>query len=206
MGITERREREREEIRKKILDAARELFAAEGYEKVTMRRIAEAIEYSPTTIYLHFEDKDDLVRALCEADCRRLLEAMESVGTPGDPIEELRELGRAYATFALRFPNHYRFLFMTPLAKHEEIAPDDPGAQSFGRLLDAVRRAQAKGRLRPIDGLAAAQVLWSSLHGAVALLITVPKECWPKGQAVPDLVERVIENNLRGLIAIPAEV
>jgi AcrR family transcriptional regulator len=54
MGITERREREREEIRSKILDAARELFATEGYDRVTMRRIADAIEYSPTTIYNHF--------------------------------------------------------------------------------------------------------------------------------------------------------
>jgi len=205
MGITERREREREEVRKKILDAARDLFTAEGYDRVTMRRIADAIEYSPTTIYLHFEDKDDLVRALCEADCRRLFETMEGVGSSDDPIEEIRGLGRAYAAFGLRFPNHYRFLFMTPLAKHEEVEPDNAGAQSFGRLLDAVRRAQAAGRLRPIDTLTAAQVLWTTIHGAVALLITVPRECWPHGPAVSDLVDQVIENSLRGLVAVPAE-
>ena len=76
MGITERREREKEEIRNKILDAARDLFAREGYEAVTMRRIAEAIEYSPTTIYIHFEDKDDLVLALCHEDFARLLGAL----------------------------------------------------------------------------------------------------------------------------------
>ena len=74
MGITERREREREEVRRKILDAAHELFRREGYENVTMRRIAEAIEYSPTTIYNHFEDKDDLVKALCQEDFAALLE------------------------------------------------------------------------------------------------------------------------------------
>ena len=79
MGITERREREREEVRKKILDAARELFEREGYDNVTMRRIADAIEYSPTTIYLHFEDKDDLVRALCHEDFGRLLEALSLI-------------------------------------------------------------------------------------------------------------------------------
>jgi len=205
VGITERREREREEVRKKILDAARELFAAEGYEKVTMRGIAEAIEYSPTTIYLHFEDKDDLVRALCEADCGRLLEAMQGVAPPADPIEEIHQLGRAYASFGLRFPNHYRFLFMTPMAKLESVEADNAGARSFGRLLDAVRRAQAAGRLRPIDTLTAAQVLWTTIHGAVALLITVPRECWPHGPAVSDLVDQVIENSLRGLVAVPAE-
>ena len=65
MGISERRERDRQAVRSKILDAARDLFAAEGYDAVTMRRIAEAIEYSPTTIYLHFKDKDALIRELC---------------------------------------------------------------------------------------------------------------------------------------------
>jgi AcrR family transcriptional regulator len=204
MGITERREREREEVRKKILDAARELFAAEGYGKVTMRGIAEAIEYSPTTIYLHFDDKDDLVRALCEADFGRLLEAMQGVAPPADPIEEIRQLGRAYASFGLRFPNHYRFMFMTPVAKLEGVK-DTAGTQSFGRLLEAVQRAQAAGSFRPIDALAAAQVLWTTLHGAVALLITVPRECWPHGPAASDLVDQVIENNLRGLMAVPAE-
>ena len=205
MGITERREREKEEVRRKILDAARDLFAAEGYDKVTMRRVAEAIEYSPTTIYLYFEDKDDLVRALCETDCRRLFETMEGVASSTDPIEEIRALGRAYAAFGLRFPNHYRFLFMTPLAKQEEHEPDGAGALSFGRLLGAVRRAQAASRLRPIDGLTAAQVLWTTMHGVVALLITVPKECWPHGAAASDLVDQVIENNLRGMVAAPKE-
>ena len=50
-----------------ILDAARELFATEGYEAVTMRRIADRIEYSPTAIYFHFKDKESLVRELCDA-------------------------------------------------------------------------------------------------------------------------------------------
>jgi AcrR family transcriptional regulator len=205
MGITERREREREEVRKKILDAARELFAAEGYERVTMRRVAEAIEYSPTTIYVHFEDKDNLVGALCEADFGRLLAAMQGVAPPADPIEEIRQLGQAYASFGLRFPNHYRFLFMTPMAKLESVQADNAGALAFGRLLDAVRRAQAAGCFRPIDTLTAAQVLWTTIHGAVALLITVPGECWPHGRAASDLVDQVIENTLRGLAAAPAK-
>ena len=91
MGITERREREREEIRTRILDAARELFDSEGYEHVTMRRIADAIEYSPTTIYNHFEDKDDLVRALCEEDFSRLLQIFREEDPPADPVEWIRQ-------------------------------------------------------------------------------------------------------------------
>ena len=128
MGITERREREKEEIKKKILDAARELFTTEGYARVTIRRIAEAIEYSPTTIYHHFEDKDDLVRALCHADFGGLLEAMQLAPAPADPVEAIRQLGRAYVAFALRNPNSathpagifYGQLMAGPITKWEE--------------------------------------------------------------------------------------
>jgi AcrR family transcriptional regulator len=201
MGITERREREKEEVRKKILDAARELFAAEGYERVTMRRVAEAIEYSPTTIYLYFEDKDDLVRGLCHADFGRLLQAMETVARPKDPVEEIRQLGRAYCAFALESPNQYRFMFMTPVGKEEKLEDGNPGDLSFGHLLDAVKRAVAAGRFRPIDPLTAAQVLWMSVHGVAAALITLPAPHWPHGPAAPDLVDQVLDNALRGLAA-----
>ncbi|HXK10476.1 MAG TPA: TetR/AcrR family transcriptional regulator [Vicinamibacteria bacterium] len=206
MGITERREREREEVRRKILDAARELFATEGYDRVTMRRIAEAIEYSPTTIYLHFEDKEDLVRALCHADFGRLLEAMETVGRPEDPVEAIRWLGRAYCSFALEHPNQYRFMFMTPVGRDER-PPEggNPGSLSFVHLLDAVRGAIAAGRFRPIEPLTAAQVLWMSVHGVAAALITLPAAHWPHGPASPDLVDQVVDNALRGLLAGPAE-
>src|SRR6266851_692697 len=113
MGTVERREREREEVRRKILDAAHDLFAREGYDRVTMRRIAEAIEYSPTTIYNHFEDKDDLVQSLCEEDFARLLGALQAEQSPADPVEQIRQLGLAYARFGVDYPNHYRFMFMT---------------------------------------------------------------------------------------------
>ena len=99
MGVIERREREREEVRRKILTAARDLFATEGYERVTMRRIADAIEYSATTIYNHFEDKDDLVHALCQEDFTRLFQHLQETPPPADPVEAVRQLGLAYARF-----------------------------------------------------------------------------------------------------------
>jgi AcrR family transcriptional regulator len=203
MGIVERREREREEVRRKILDAARELFASEGYERVTMRRIAEAIEYSATTIYHHFEDKDDLVSALCEGDFGKLLSLFEGQAPPEDPVEWIRQLGMAYAAFGLQNPNHYRFMFMTR-GKFEQIpGPSASGAQSFGLLRSAVEKAIRGGQFRPGDPQLFAQVLWANLHGAVALLITLQPQHWPHGAAAPDLVERVIENGIRGLLARP---
>jgi AcrR family transcriptional regulator len=200
MGITERREREREEIRARILDAARELFATEGYEHVTMRRIAEAIEYSPTTIYNHFEDKDDLVRALCEDDFSRLLQVFREEDPPADPVEWIRRLARAYARFGLELPNHYRFMFMTP-HKRENHCPPSPGDQSFEMLRIAVKMAIETGQFRPENIDTVSQVLWASLHGVIALLITLPRDLWPMVPAAADLVDQTIENGIRGFLA-----
>ena len=201
MGITERREREREEVRRRILDAAQELFKREGYENVTMRRIAEAIEYSPTTIYNHFEDKDDLVKALCQEDFTALLAAFESQPRPADPVEWIRQLGRAYAAFGVAHPNHYRFMFMT---SHEEKNHSSAGDQTYALLRQAVEAAAAAGRFRdlPVDTIC--QILWSGVHGVTALLVTYGSE-FPCVPVVPDLVDHACENALRGLLRDPTQ-
>ena len=205
MGITERREREREAVRRKILDAAREQFVTEGYDKVTMRGIADAIEYSPTTIYHHFEDKDDLVSCLCDEDFARLLGILKGQPPHIDPVEWIRQLGRAYAGFGLAHPNHYRFMFMTPAKFENGHELSESGQRAFGLLLAAVQGAIARGQFRKGDALPMAQVLWASLHGVVALLVTYRPEQFPQGPAAPDLVDRVIENGIRGFLASPKE-
>src|SRR5260370_40716542 len=106
MGVKERREREKSETRDKILDAARGLFVTEGHEGVSMRRVAEKSEYSPTAIYVHFADKNELFHELCRLDFARLQEVMRSAEMPADPIERLRELGRGCSQIGVAFPNH----------------------------------------------------------------------------------------------------
>jgi AcrR family transcriptional regulator len=196
MGVTQRREREREGVRTKILDAARELFMTEGYERVTMRGIAEAIEYSPTAIYHHFEDKDDLVQALCRQDFGRLLQVFRDETPPADPVEWIRRLGRAYARLGLETPNHYRFMFMTERKPEHIPEPGDPGHQSFEVLRAAVRKAIETGAFRKANADTVAQVLWASLHGVVALLITLRPDCWPRPPA-DDLIEQTIDAGIR---------
>ena len=205
MGVIERREREREEVRRKILTAARDLFATEGYDRITMRRIADVIEYSATTIYNHFEDKDDLVQALCQEDFDRLFQAMQETPPPADPVEAVRQLGLAYARFGTSYPNHYRFMFMTPgkfayLKEHDT----SPGEQAFGLVRAAVTAAIEGGYFRAADVDTVAQVLWASMHGAIALLITLQPQHWPHAPAAPDLVEQVVDATIRGFLAEPA--
>jgi AcrR family transcriptional regulator len=113
MGSRERREREREDTRERILDAAREMFAERGIDAVTMRAIADRIEYTPTAIYHHFRDKEALISELCDRDYRALAHHFQTVAQIEDPVERFRRLGQAYVEFALAHPNHYRFMFMT---------------------------------------------------------------------------------------------
>src|SRR3954471_23503828 len=111
MGVKERRQRERTEVRERILDAALEVFAKQGVEGVTMRALADAIEYTPPVIYAHFRDKDAIIQELCYRQLRSLAKAFASVGKIDDPIERLRRVGRTYIDFGLEHPSHFRFMF-----------------------------------------------------------------------------------------------
>ena len=114
MGVKERREREKSETRDKILDAARELFISEGYDGVSMRKVAEKIEYSPTAIYLHFTDNEELFHELVHEDFARLATVFQSAAMPANPVDRIREIGRTYVEFGTHYPNHYKLMFMTP--------------------------------------------------------------------------------------------
>ena len=200
MGIAERKEREKEEVRHKILEAAHALFEAHGYENVTMRAVADAIEYSPTTIYHHFENKDALVEALCFADFEKLSAAMNHQPLPQDPVDRIRALGRAYSAFGIANPNHYRFMFMTAGDwKKNGRQSDAPPAQSYAFLRQAVVEAMDQGFFAKGDVDLVAQILWSGIHGVVSLLITFKPEQLP-APPHPGLIEAAMEATLQGLL------
>ncbi len=206
MGITERREREKEDVRRKILDAAHDLFEAHGYENVTMRAVADAIEYSPTTIYHHFASKDALVEAVCFADFEQLSATMNQGPLPAHPVERIRALGRGYAAFGIANPNHYRFMFMTEGDwKNHANQEGAPPAQSYAVLRDAVMEAMDQGFFRKDDVDLVSQVLWSGIHGVVALVITFKPRQFPQVPPRPGLVEASIEATLNGLLVDPKE-
>ena len=207
MGINERREREREEVRRKVLDAARELFARDGYEAVTMRKIAEAIEYSPTAIYLHFKDKESLVRELCISDFDALAKAFQRIAREPDPLERLRKVGLAYADFALEHPNHYRLMFMTPHPSHEKDDAEaakrrgNPEADAYAFLVATVAEAIGKGMLRPElkDAQLVAQAAWAGVHGVISLHVAKGTDDWVDWKPLKKTVALVVEGFSRGI-------
>ena len=111
MGIKERQERDREAVRRSILDAARDLFVSEGYRNVSIRKIAEKIEYSPAAIYSYFASKDDIFLALAEEGFR-ILFACEEEGSAADPIDQIRcGFWRLYE-FSKTHPEYFALMFL----------------------------------------------------------------------------------------------
>lgn len=116
LGVKERQEREREATARAILDAARELFVAEGYQNVSIRKIAERIEYSPAAIYSYFPSKDDIFLALAEEGFRLLFESAEKCACSADPddtpIECIRNAFLDVYEFSKTHPEYHALMFM----------------------------------------------------------------------------------------------
>jgi AcrR family transcriptional regulator len=194
-----RRETEKQQLRRQILDAAGELFVREGYENVSMRKIASRIGYSPTTIYLYFQDKEALFASLCEETFAGLIENLQGLSKNGaDPLGALRMGLRAYIDFGLAHPNHYAVTFLTPLTGHEGKPGPSLGPAAFDTLRHAVTHCIAAGKFPGADVEMTSQLLWSAIHGVTALLITTPRFPWVDRD---ELIDKLIDTQIRGLVA-----
>lgn len=205
MGVKERKQRERTEVREKILDAALEFFATEGVEAVTMRALADAIEYTPPVIYSHFRDKDAIIRELCNRQLRALAKSFGPMAGVADPVERLRGIGRAYVDFALEHPSHFRFLFLTAhrLPPNEDDNPHrgDPQEDAYAFLKHTVEAAIASGQLRPefTDAEELAQMCWAAAHGVVALQNVKGSDSWMDWRDARTTAHKLLDTMLRGL-------
>ena len=117
MGVKERQEREREAVGRAILDAARDLFVAEGYQNVSIRKIADRIEYSPAAIYSYFPSKDDIFFALAEEGFHLLFDAECPPGEPpldelDDPIDAVRAAFWHFYQFSRKHPEYFALMFV----------------------------------------------------------------------------------------------
>ncbi|CAN5542355.1 TetR/AcrR family transcriptional regulator [soil metagenome] len=172
-----RRTQRKEELRRAILDAAGRLFLEHGFERFSLRQVAEHIGYSATTIYLHFKDKDALLFAVALEGFSHFCEALQKAyESAEEPWQRLEAVGRAYIRFGLGHPVHYRLMFMQRGEFMTRPKPDDhrPPIDSFGVLLRAVEEALEAGVMKPGDPTGYANTLWAGVHGIVALTITMP--------------------------------
>ncbi|HYH81518.1 MAG TPA: TetR/AcrR family transcriptional regulator [Longimicrobium sp.] len=211
MGTKERREREKLALRDKILNAARELFVEKGYEAVSMRMIADRIEYSPTAIYLHFRDKDALFQELCHGDFMSLAGVFRQIARVGDPVERLRQVGQLYGQFAREKPNHYRLMFMTPrppvdLNELQQAQHGNPEEDAYAFLVQTVRDGCEQGCFRPeLCGSPEqlAQLVWAGVHGVVSLRIAKCHDHWIDWADEQESVGMMIDLMFRSIVRDP---
>ena len=163
------------ELRVSILEEARKILLADGYGHLSMRRIASAVGCTPTSIYLYFESKDDLVHALIEEGMERLFDQLAAVAEgSGDPARRFERMCRSYLEFGMENPEYYEIMFVVhpeqmtrfPSEKYRKARRS---LQLFAELLEEARGdapGDASGELK-VD----ASVLWSLLHGAATLML-----------------------------------
>lgn len=198
---TRSRRGEGSKLREVILDAAERLvIEARDADAVSMRAVADAVGVTPASIYLHFSDKEELIRAVCERSFAAFDEVVEQAGkTTDDPVESLRRRARAYVQFGLDNPEQYRILFMGKVGSVGESIDVSkmPGSFAFLHLVEAVERAINAGAFRPgLEPFLVATGFWTAAHGMTSLLISLPTFPWPD---VDILVDHVCESMTYGL-------
>jgi AcrR family transcriptional regulator len=199
-------ETERQQLRTLIIDAARGLFVARGVDAVTMREIAKRIGYSATSIYLHFADKEALLRTILDTDMLALATSLKAILQIPDPVERMSALGRGYSAFALTRPNHYRLMFMA------ERVPCDPEKSSLQQnnaeqdayflLKTVVNDVYVAGHFREdlqdVDLIA--QTIWAGMHGVCSLQISMAEDKWVNWSEISERLKLMQEVMLRGLL------
>ena len=175
MTIAARKERQKEELRSKILQHARDLYIERGYEETSIRNIAERIEYSPTTIYLYFKDKDEIFYALHQEGFTILNQYFKPLFNVGDPFERLKAIGKAYVQFALENREYYDLMFinekpMEAIMKEENRSWDE-GKRSFDSLVQTVQQCIEAGYFRGMDAETLSFTIWAMVHGVASLEI-----------------------------------
>lgn len=202
MKHIKRRERESSEIRRKIIEAARSLFLNQGYAEVSMRKIADQIEYSPTTIYHYFANKEAVVRELLLEGNTLFLQALqqrvdEARAAGLNTLDTLKTVSDAYVRFGMANPEYYNILFISNLESVSLVSLIDSGSfKGFGLLEAGLKAAMEEGCIIPGDERLIARSVWGMLHGLTSLLLNFEL---PMAKSNDELIAFTIDTFFRGL-------
>jgi len=201
MGTKERQDRERQAVTASILDAARDLFIAEGYQSVSIRKIAERIEYSPAAIYSYFASKDDIFLALAAEGFHRLDEKVQAAMKTDDPLENVRACWWAFYEFSQDQPAYFELMFVDRSVPR--ITQQWEGFEFLQQLLNnavaAIQKAIDAGAFpKTLSPNAAMHMLWASLIGPGVVAI---RHRLSSGEDYDALARDVLNATIAGLQA-----
>lgn len=173
MGVKERKERDRQVMRETILESAHQLFIDKGFDDVSIRNIAEAIEYSPATIYLYFKDKNEIFYALHGEAFKKFNDFMSVLATVKDPFKRLIKMGEMYMEFTFKFPKYYDIMFIMQAPMDCDKNSDDwkEGENAHCQLENVVKDCQQNGYFKDKDFKTLSFLIWSTMHGMCSLAL-----------------------------------
>ncbi len=199
MGINERKQKEKDKLRRKILNTAKDILIEQGINKLTMRAIAKKINYSPTTIYLYFKNKEKLTFHLLEYSFQILVEALqkEDIKTYSNSIERLKAGLTIYIKNGLDNSNFYKIMTGSILEfKNPEMTLKEGtmNEKSFSILQEGVELCIKNKELKPGDPFNIAKILWVAIHGITIIMIDTPTFPWGnKDQFISDYLDVLIK-------------
>jgi AcrR family transcriptional regulator len=173
LSIEERKEREKLQMKQLIIKTAMKLFIEKGIENVSIRAIAEKIEYSPGSIYSYFKDKGEIIHAIHTEGFEKLFALQKTLDDIKDPVEKLRKMGRMYMKFAMENKDYYDLMFIAKgvAEKITEKQEWDVGQRSFNYLKDNVKDLIEQGYIVNSDVDSATFAIWGFVHGMASLII-----------------------------------
>jgi AcrR family transcriptional regulator len=213
MGITDRKQRQKEEVRTSILDTAWEMVVTEGWQSFSIRKVADAIEYSVPVIYSHFENKDAILLEFNRKGFQLLATALADakVGA-GKPAEQLRVMGRAYWNFAFANKEYYQLMFGLGIPTCDTASKIPAMGELNAVITNSIVGMVMPGKKPAFDPWLKYQSFWSMLHGLVSINMVSPSRAEQPGQgherhaALPQQVlEDVMCSFIRGIEAAEAE-
>jgi AcrR family transcriptional regulator len=196
MGITERRQRQKDEVKASILQTAWQIVDKEGWQALSIRKIAEAIEYSAPVIYDHFENKEAILHEFTLRGFRKLNEQLQSAKAQfSDPARQLEAMAYAYWRFAFDNKEYYQLMYGVGLPTCETIKKI-PDINTFGELIVSSIEALIKQNAnKEVDAHLKFQTFWSMLHGLISINMT------GKGQNREEINMMVLKDFLQGFLS-----
>ena len=170
MGIADRKLRQKEEVRASILDTAWEMVVSEGWQSFSIRKIADAIEYSVPVIYSHFENKDAILLEFNRKGFQLLTDSLKMAKSEKQqPADQIRAMGRAYWDFAFQNKEYYQLMFGLGIPTCETVSKIPAMAEFNEVITSSITGMVPQGKKPSFDPFLKYQSFWSMLHGLVSI-------------------------------------
>ncbi len=184
-------------LRNEILEVSRELLIEHGFAKLSMRNIAKRANVTATSIYLHFDNKDDLLLTLIEESIEHLKEKLvQEIDPSKDLIRQLEDLARCYVDFALEHPQEYEIIYMVraeempryPKEKFQQIR------SAYELLAEIIENGKNEDLIDDESPVISAYTLWAQLHGVVSVILSKRLDTRiPQTEFIDQAIEHIIQ-------------